>query len=114
MLDESMRGSSLGHISYEVDRGERVAAQLVTYTCNDGHFTTIPFAINAEEIPDIWNCHCGKKSGRPGVEVLDTPKVSKRRSHYAIVRERRTEEELAQIFIAKLAEMHNPDAQSTA
>ena len=114
MLDESMRGSSLGHISYEVDRGERVAAQLVTYICHNGHYTTIPFASDAEEIPDLWNCHCGEKAAKPGVELPEKPTIRTRRSHYDIVRERRTENELAQTFIAKLAQMHNSDTMRSA
>ena len=114
MLDESMRGSSLGHVSYEVDRGERVAAQLVTYRCPDGHQTTIPFSSDAEEIPDLWNCHCGETSVRPGVVLPEKPVIRTRRSHYDIVRERRSENELAQIFIAKLAQMHNPGTQRSA
>lgn len=114
MLDESMRGSSLGHISYEVDRGERVAAQLITYRCPEGHQTTIPFSSEADEIPDTWNCHCGELSARPGVELPEKPTVRTRRSHYDIVRERRSENELAQIFIAKLAQMHHSESQRSA
>ena len=114
MLDESMRGSSLGHISYEVDRGERVAAQLVTYICQDDHHTTVPFSADAEDVPSVWNCHCGKESARLGTTLPEKPTVRTRRSHYDIVRERRSENELAQIFIAKLAELHSSTTHRTA
>ena len=108
-MEESMRGSSLGHVSYEVDRGDHVAVQLVTYQCPEGHKTTLPFAADAEEIPVTWECACGATASLPGVEIPEPAPVHVRRSHYEIVRERRTENDLAKIFVMKLHEMHDTD-----
>lgn len=109
MMEESMRGSSLSHVSYEVDRGEHVAIQLVTYLCASGHKTTLPFAADAEEIPNSWQCSCGEPASLPGVEIPHSEPTHTRRSHYEIVRERRSENDLAQIFVMKLHEMHDTD-----
>ena len=114
MMDESMRGSSLSHVSYEVDRGERVAIQIVTYTCSSGHTTTLPFALDAESVPNTWTCACGETAGLPGVDLPERPATRSRRSHYEIVRERRSEDELAQIFVMKLHELHEYDSLRSA
>mgnify|MGYP000532363590 CR=1 FL=1 len=114
MLDESMRGSSMSHISYEVDRGDHVSVQLVTYTCHEGHKTTLPFAADAEEIPTTWECNCGQIASLPDVEIPEPAPVRTRRSHYEIVRERRSEDELAQMFVMKLHQLHDYDSLRSA
>jgi len=114
MSDESMRGSSLSHVSYEVDRGDHVAVQLLTYTCVEGHKTTLPFAADAEDIPATWECACGEIAGLPGTQLPERPAIRTRRSHYEIVRERRSEDELAQIFVMKLHELHDFDSLRSA
>lgn len=114
MLDESMRGSSMSHVSYEVDRGDHVAIQLVTYTCDLGHKTTLPFAADAEDIPGTWECACGETAGLPGVELPEPTPIRTRKSHYDIVRERRSEDDLAQIFVMKLHELHDFDSLRSA
>jgi len=114
MSDESMRGSGMSHMSYEVDRGEHVAIQIVTYTCQDEHATTLPFAADAEEIPNTWECVCGQSAGLPGVELPEREPVRTRRSHYEIVRERRSEDELAEIFVLKLHELRRYDSLRSA
>ncbi|NBY15781.1 MAG: RNA polymerase-binding protein RbpA [Actinobacteria bacterium] len=114
MMDESMRGSSMSHVSYEVDRGDHVAVQLVTYTCIDGHKSTLPFAADAEEIPVTWDCACGLVAVLPGASIPEPEPIRTRRSHYEIVRERRTENDLAQIFLLKLHQMHDFDQLRSA
>ena len=113
-MDESMRGSSMSHVSYEVDRGDHVSIQLVTYKCAAGHSTTLPFAMDAEAIPETWGCACGETAGLPGVELPERPPIRTRRSHYEIVRERRSEDELAEIFVMKLHELHEFDSLRSA
>ena len=114
MLDESMRGSSMSHTSYEVDRGERVAIQLVTYTCKDDHKTTLPFAADAEDISPTWECACGETAVIPGVELPEPAPIRTRKSHYDIVRERRSEDDLAEIFVLKLHALHEYDSLRSA
>jgi len=114
MLDESMRGSSMSHTSYEVDRGEHVVIQLVTYTCKDDHKTTLPFAVDAEVLSPTCDCACGETAGIPGVELPERAPIRTRKSHYDIVRERRSEDELAEIFVLKLHALHEYDSLRSA
>jgi len=114
MSDDSMRGSSMSHVSYEIDRGDHVAIRLVTYTCVDSHKTTLPFAADAEDIPSTWECACGETAGLPGVELPERPQIRTRRSHYEIVRERRSEDELAEIFVLKLHDLRHYVAMRSA
>lgn len=113
-MEQSMRGSSLSHVSYEVDRGDHAPVQLVTYECPEGHKTTLTFAAEIDEIPVSWECACGATAALPGVQLPEPAPVHTRRSHYEIVRERRTENDLAQIFVLKLHEMHDVDVLRSA
>ena len=53
-MGESMRGSRLGTTSYEVDSGEYAPRALTTYVCDQGHRITMPFSVEADEIPTTW------------------------------------------------------------
>ena len=60
MNDTSMRGSRLGAVSYENDAiAEPAERMLVRYACAKGHDTLVPFSVEAEEIPTVWECRCG-------------------------------------------------------
>ncbi len=106
-MADSMRGSRLGSTSYEVDKGLRVPVQLTTYICPNNHHSTFPFYADAENIPETWTCECGQVAVKLGatMPIQESPRV--RRSHYEILLERRSEEELAELLEERIALLHS-------
>ncbi|MEI6404410.1 MAG: RNA polymerase-binding protein RbpA [Actinomycetes bacterium] len=101
-MAESMRGTRLGATSYEVDSGELAPRLLTTYVCSQGHDTTLPFALEADEIPDTWECSCGEVAGRVGAALqLATPQKHVR-THWDMLRERRSVKDLEALLRERL------------
>ena len=61
MGERILRGSRLGAVSYETDRGTELAPrQSATYDCPNGHRFGVPFAAEAD-VPAVWECKvCGE------------------------------------------------------
>lgn len=73
----------------------------VTYTCPSGHAFTRLFAADVQA-PDTWDCpHCGKMASAGAVTLVELP-VNTGRSHWDMVRERRTDDELSDMLIERL------------
>lgn len=94
MADRVLRGSRMGAVSYETDRDHDLAPrQLVRYRTDTGEIFEVPFADDAE-IPGEWLC----KNGQIGLliegEGTDAKPVKPARTHWDMLRERRTIEEL--------------------
>lgn len=94
MADRVLRGSRMGAVSYETDRDhDLVPRQLVKYKTDTGEVYEVPFADDAE-IPSTWLC----KNGQVGVlmegEGQETKEVKPPRTHWDMLRERRSIEEL--------------------
>lgn len=94
MADRVLRGSRMGAVSYETDRDHDLAPrQLVKYKTDTGEVYEVPFADDAE-IPSTWLC----KNGQVGVlmegEGQETKEVKPPRTHWDMLRERRSIEEL--------------------
>lgn len=94
MADRVLRGSRMGAVSYETDRDHDLAPrQLVKYKTDTGEVYEVPFADDAE-IPSTWLC----KNGQTGVlmegEGQETKEVKPPRTHWDMLRERRSIEEL--------------------
>jgi hypothetical protein len=116
MSESSMRGSRLGSLSYETDEHvEPADRQAVEYGCAKGHRTTVPFSVEAEEIPLTWTCRCGlearvltastklaKPDDRPERHV---------RTHWDMLLERRTIAELEELLAERLALLNADDFQ---
>lgn len=104
-MAESMRGVGLGHRSLESDRGVELAErQSCLFVCPEGHESQIVFSLTAD-IPEIWEC---KSCGLEAIRVVDGEQVELTglvkeapRSHYDMVLERRSRDELEEL----LAEM---------
>ena len=95
MAERSLRGMSIGAKSLESDDNVDFAARNdVAYVCPKGHRTILPFAEGAE-IPDEWECRCGE-----GDEISKPT-----RTHWDMLLERRSEEELATLLEKRL-QMH--------
>lgn len=94
MADRVLRGSRMGAVSYETDRDHDLAPrQMVKYKTDTGEVYEVPFADDAE-IPSTWLC----KNGQVGVlmegEGQESKEVKPPRTHWDMLRERRSIEEL--------------------
>lgn len=108
-MAESMRGMRLGSQSLESDRGVELASrQNCDFRCQVGHSFTVVFSSEAE-LPQTWECsECGSIAIRleNGVEIeVVGLEMEEKRSHYDMVLERRTRDELEELLAEVLAEM---------
>jgi len=101
-MAESMRGSRLGATSYETDSGYYAPRELTTYVCENQHRVTMPFSVEADEIPDTWPCACGFKGIRQGVQIQVAPESKHVRTHWDMLLERRTIKDLEGILKERL------------
>jgi hypothetical protein len=100
----AMKGSRLGAVSYETDRIDNLAPrQIARYRTENGEEFDIPFADYAE-IPGAWECRNGME-GRliEGGVVADPRKVKVPRTHWDMLRERRSIEQLEELLQERLA-----------
>ena len=87
------------------DNVDFAARNDVAYVCPKGHRTILPFAEGAE-IPDEWECRCGSVAHREGDADREGDEISKpTRTHWDMLLERRSEEELATLLEKRL-QMH--------
>jgi hypothetical protein len=108
MAERVLRGSRLGTTSYETDRNTDLAPrQEVIYDCPRGHTVAVPMSSDAE-LPPTWECKvCG------GVALLrdGVPAEAKKgrhvRTHWDMLLERRTLDDLEEVLAERLAEMHS-------
>ena len=112
-MSESMRGSRLGSTSYEIDKGFVAPKQLTTYVCPDGHQFTMPFAAEADEIPDTWTCDCGEQAVRWGYQAPQVTPGKVARSHFDMLLERRSVKDLDALLKERL-ELLRGTAKRTA
>ena len=101
-MGESMRGSRLGTTSYEVDSGAYAPRELTTYICENDHQLTMPFSVEADEIPDSWPCACGSKGLRLGAGIQPVVEPKHVRTHWDMLLERRTIKDLEGILKERL------------
>lgn len=107
MADRSLRGIRLGAQSLQSEEGVVFMERKEhTYLCNScGRETTLTFAADAEA-PAAWECRtCGEEA------ILQTPKGAAEvdrsgektaRTHWDMLLERRSEEELEQLLTDRL------------
>ena len=104
MIETSMRGTRLGAVSLERDDRAPMAERIaVKYECPQGHVTTVPMSIEAEEIPHEWDCRCGEVAQRPDRVAPEKPEERYVRTHWDMLLERRTLKELEEIYNERLA-----------
>jgi hypothetical protein len=98
MADRSLRGSGIGFQSLESEDGVEFAERQETaYDCPEGHTTILPFALDAE-IPSIWQCRCGAMAVLRDALDPEMPKVKHVRTHWDMLLERRTIEQLEELL----------------
>jgi hypothetical protein len=100
MSERALRGSRLGATSYETDRDVELAPrQVVEYDCPKGHHFEVPFSVEAEEVPATWECRvCGRTAQRSDGQQPDEKRARPARTHWDMLMERRTREELEEIL----------------
>jgi hypothetical protein len=104
MADHRMRGSRLGSVSYETDRNHNlVPRHIARYRTDNGEEFDIPFADDAD-IPDAWGCRNGMEGTLIEGGVLAEPKkVKAPRTHWDMLLERRSIEQLDELLNERLA-----------
>ncbi|GAA4285556.1 RNA polymerase-binding protein RbpA [Brevibacterium daeguense] len=103
MSERSLRGTQLGSRSLESDVGvEPAPRQMVEYATEDGHTFSVPFSVEAD-VPATWDSGThgiGKRVG--GEEPEETPEKHVR-THWDMLLERRSFEELQALLDERLA-----------
>ncbi|GAA2691739.1 RNA polymerase-binding protein RbpA [Streptomyces aculeolatus] len=104
MSERALRGTRLVVTSYETDRGIDLAPrQAVEYACQNGHRFEMPFSVEAE-IPPEWECKtCGAQALLVDGEGPEEKKVKPARTHWDMLMERRTRDELEEVLAERLA-----------
>lgn len=102
MSESTMRGMRLGAQSLESEVGVNlVERQNFVYKCGNGHATDLVFAAEAE-VPEFWQCRqCSEQAAlvKDGKFVeLEVTHDRPGRSHWEMLLERRTKEELEEIL----------------
>lgn len=111
-MAEAMRGTRLGSTSYEVDPGVNAPRLLTTFFCPEGHQFTMPFSIDADEIPDTWVCECGGIALRQGVKkAVERPQKAPK-SHYDMLLERRSKRDLESLLKERMELLRHPKKAS--
>jgi len=103
-MSEALRGSRLGATSYENDVNVELAPRLMTtYDCPEGHATTLPFSVEAE-VPFYWECpECGSEALLRGGIQPERKEVKAPRSHWDMLLERRSIDDLEELLTERLA-----------
>jgi transposase-like protein len=115
MGERVLRGSRLGTTSYETDRNTDLAPrQDVSYDCPRGHVTAVPMASDAE-IPASWECRiCGATALLRDGTAPEAKKTKTPRTHWDMLLERRSIEDLEEVLAERIAELHRRTAPARA
>jgi hypothetical protein len=100
----------------EQDRGFHAERLQVFYWCANGHQQSPYFlaAIEPEEIPVILDCpNCGLPAGRDKENPPSVTKLEPYKTHLAYVKERRTEEEAANLLDEALEQLRTRRSRLT-
>ncbi len=106
MADKSLKGHGLGSRSLADTSGVELAArQDIAFDCPNGHHFTRTFAVEAE-LPTIWECpRCGQVARRSDGVEPEAKQVKPQRTHWDMLRERRSIPELEEILAERLEEI---------
>ncbi|MBU6146801.1 MAG: RNA polymerase-binding protein RbpA [Actinomycetales bacterium] len=111
MMERTLRGMRLGSISLESEANVELAPRMkVLYDCPDGHVTAVPMAVEAE-IPTTWECRCGVPALRRNHALPEAVPGKPARTHWDMLRERRSIAELEVLLTERLAQLREIDAE---
>jgi len=113
MADRVLRGSRLGAISYETEyAAEPAPRQLIRFRCERDHEFSVPFAHDAE-LPATWECKvCGGVALLRDGEGLAAKPAKHVRTHWDMLLERRSIDDLEEVLAERLAELHSRPRKS--
>jgi hypothetical protein len=99
----AIRGSRVGAGPMgEAERGQAAPRQTVTYFCAREHRSVVAFSIEAQA-PESWDCpKCGLPASMDADNPPAAPKIEPYKTHLAYVKERRSDEEAAEILTEAL------------
>ena len=107
MADRVLRGSRMGAVSYETDRDHDLAPrQTAKYRTPNGEVFEVPFADDAE-IPEEWMCKNGKLGTLVEGEGVESKPVKPPRTHWDMLRERRSIEELDELLTERIENLRS-------
>ncbi len=105
MSDRSLRGMRLGAQSMETETGvEPAPRQRIEYRCADGERVFVTFSAEAD-IPPVWVSKTGKEALLVDGELPDTSNDKPVRTHWDMLLERRSVEDLEQILQDRLTNL---------
>lgn len=113
MADRVLRGSRLGAVSYETDRNHDLAPRrTVRFSCPKGHEFDVPFSDDAE-VPTVWECRLhGTESELVEGGQVEQKKVKPARTHWDMLLERRSIDELEDLLNERLDELKKRRSRS--
>lgn len=111
MADRTLRGAGLGSKSHANPTGIELAPrQEIGFICPRNHEFSVVFAIEAE-LPTTWECpRCGEVSRRADGVEPEVKEAKPVRTHWDMLRERRSIEELEDLLAERLDEIRGEDA----
>lgn len=103
MADHALRGMQIGSKSLETEEGIVFAERTQKrYQCENGHVFSITMSLDANP-PATWECKCGSEAEYLGTAEPEEDKVIKPvRTHWDMLIERRTPEELEDLLQEQL------------
>lgn len=103
MAAGAIRGSRIGSGPMgEAERGEAAPRQTVTFFCVNDHETELNFSVEAD-VPESWDCpRCGMPTSQDADNRPTAPRIAPYKTHLAYVKERRSEDEAADILTEAL------------
>jgi hypothetical protein len=117
----ALRGFRLTHHSYESgDNAAPVEMRTYAFYCPLGHATTLRFSVEADEIPDTWDCpkcgrvaHADETSARrlsatsEGLALSNPRSEAATKTHWDMLRERRSDAELEELLNERLEQLRS-------
>ena len=114
MSDRSLRGMRLGSQSMETEAGVELAPrQHIEYRTEDGESIFVTFSTEAD-VPSVWTTKTGKEAIIVNGEKPDTSNDKPQRTHWDMLLERRSIEELEVILEDRLTALRERRGQLEA
>jgi hypothetical protein len=109
MAERALRGTRLGARSYENDAAVDFAPrQMVAFDCPQGHRFEVPFSVEAD-LPRTWECRvCGATAIRVDAGESEAKAVKPPRTHWDMLLERRSVDDLEVLLAERLALIRDP------